>query len=434
MPARIPHSPHIVVHAEGRTARHQAAFQWVLSDILGLDWSWSDEAVTAPADHSGAVNLHYGQSGEGMAFPADGLLSELGQWRKEPPAMVEDQPVDPFAAVFWMGSRMEEAVEDALRDEHGRFDPRGSEPHKRGWLTRPVCEHWAFDVGEKLLGADWPNHRKALLSEYEVVPTLDVDSAYAFLGKGMVRTLGALARDVALGRMGVVLERLKCLFRVTRDPYDTYDATIRWHAERGLEAQWFFLLADFGPHDKGLPHSSQRLAELMRRLAKTPGNGVHLHPGYAAEQDEQAMSAERDRFIRIVGTPPLASRQHYLRGKPLEIVPRLVALGFREDHTEGHAVTTGFRAGFSRSRKAYDLASERLTDLEIHPFAAMDATWRKYLAIPPEEVPAEVEKLAEATRAVGGTLRLLWHNESLAPRGDWTHWGKVYPAVLDAAR
>ena len=433
MPARIPGSPHIVVHAPGRTSRHEAAFHWVLTDVLGLTWSWSDVPPQGPEPEGHRVDLHYGQAGKGVEYPAEGLLSELGQWRRAPVAMAADGPVDPFAAVFWMGSRMEEAVKGAARDEHGRFDPRGSEPHNRGWLSRPICEHWAFAVGEKLFGEDWPRHRKALLAEYAVVPTLDVDSAYAFVGKGAFRTGGALVRDVAQGRLALVGERLKCLLGGARDPYDTYDAALRWHAERGLSAKWFFLLADFGLHDKGLPPNSRRLAALMHRLAAQPGNAVHLHPGYVAAHDERAMAAEQAQFTRIMGQPPSASRQHYLRGNPLELVPRLVKAGVREDHTEGHAVTTGFRGGFSRSRRAYDLASERLTPLEIHPFAGMDATWRKYLAIPPEEVPVEVEKLAEATRAVGGTLRLLWHNESLAPRGDWAHWGEVYPAALDAA-
>ena len=80
-----------------------------------------------------------------------------------------------------------------------------------------------------------------------------------------------------------------------------------------------------------------------------------------------------------------------------------------------------------------DLEAEKLTTLKICPFAAMDATFLRHLNAPPNEVPEAVGQLADAVRSVGGTLRLLWHNESLAPEGQWSQWEGVYPAVLDAA-
>jgi hypothetical protein len=133
-----------------------------------------------------------------------------------------------------------------------------------------------------------------------------------------------------------------------------------------------------------------------------------------------------------MGRPPLASRQHYLRMEPTESRRRLLALGIREDHTEGHAKFTGFRGGFARQRRWYDLEAEALTDLYIFPFAAMDATFLRHLKVRPEDVPGEVVRLADAARETGGTLRLLWHNESLASEGQWQGWGGVYPAVLNA--
>ena len=189
-------TPTIRVFAPGRTARHEAAFTWVLSSALGLDWTWAEEGV----DQDG-IHCHYGggHQAKGMALPVDGLLSEVGQRRAEPPG-VDGPDADLFAAVFWMASRMEEHLPGALRDDHGRFDPSGSIAERKGWLDVPICEHWAFRVGERLLGAHWPAHRENLLAKFEVVPTIDVDSAYAFRGKGGIRTTGALVRDFAQGR------------------------------------------------------------------------------------------------------------------------------------------------------------------------------------------------------------------------------------------
>ena len=93
---------------------------------------------------------------------------------------------------------------------------------------------------------------------------------------------------------------------------------------------------------------------------------------------------------------------------------------------------TGFRGGFTRPRQWYDLDAEALTPLMLHPFAAMDATLSRYQKMDPLAVTEHLSELANGARTLGGTLRLLWHNESLAPEGEWAGWGAVYPNVLQA--
>ena len=112
------------------------------------------------------------------------------------------------------------------------------------------------------------------------------------------------------------------------------------------------------------------------------------------------MAAEHAAYDRIMGRPPTASRQHYLRMVPSETRRQLLRLGVLEDHTEGHAVRTGWRGGFARPRRWYDLDREALTDLVLHPFAAMDATYLRYLLADAQEVPHRVADLArEAVRS-----------------------------------
>lgn len=429
--SRIHPSMVVRVHAPDRTPRHEAAFDWVLTSVLGLAWRWEDNVDDYQND-VGGIRCHYGASLDlsGVAFPAEGLLSELGQLRPKAPEM-EGENADLFAAAFWMGSRMEEFLPQALRDDHGRFDPTGSESAKKGWLTRPVCEEWAFRIGEKLLGEEaWPAHRKRLLEAYRVEPTLDVDSAYAFRGKGAYRTFGATFRDLLRGKLRHVLRRWAVIMGQSKDPYDTYNLAGQCHDEHALKVRWFFLLADFGPFDKGLPSSSPLLARLMRTLEGQEANEVHWHPGYQSASDGAALKSEFKAFERIMGRPPQASRQHYLRLEPTHSRRRLLDLGIQQDHTEGHAKCVGWRGGFARHRRWYDLEAETLTDLELYPFAAMDATFLRYMKVPPEDVPQEMGVLADAVRKTGGPLRFLWHNESLCPEDQWRHWGQVYPAVL----
>ena len=430
--ARISSGPAVVVHAPGRTTRHEAAFDWVLSAALGLDWRWEDDAETYRS-HEG-VKLHYGAevSLPGLACAADGLLAQIGRVSAVPP-VTEGDDADLFSAVFWMASRMEEHLSDAPRDGHGRFDPTGSLPDRQGWLNKPICEAWSWTIGERVLGEAWPAHRDRLLAEHRVVPTLDVDSAYAFRGKGLYRTGGAWLRDVARGQWGQAGRRWRIALGRADDPYDTYAQIVKLHRDLGLDTTWFFLLAQFGSFDKGLPSSSPALARLMQELARTPGHDVQWHPGYAAAGEVDRMAAEHAAYERIMGRPPAASRQHYLRMVPSQTRRQLLRLGVLEDHTEGHAVRTGWRGGFARPRRWYDLDRETLTDLVLCPFAAMDATYLRYLQADARDVPRHVADLATEARQWGAPLRLLWHNESLSGEGQWAGWQDVYALSLNAA-
>ena len=143
------------------------------------------------------------------------------------------------------------------------------------------------------------------------------------------------------------------------------------------------------------------------------------------------MAAEHAAYDRIMGRPPTASRQHYLRMVPSETRRQLLRLGVLEDHTEGHAVRTDGVADL-RPRRWYDLDREALTDLVLHPFAAMDATYLRYLLADAQDVPHRVADLAREARQWGAPLRLLWHNESLSGKATGPA-GRMYTQSLNAA-
>lgn len=429
---RYTNQPHVLVHAPQLTPRLEAALQWSLDAVLGLAWRFEPDE-TAFAQSQEVWKLQYG--GEVpvagvFRIQPEGLLEE-SHLRATPPATGQGEQ-DWLSFIFWMGSRMEEWTEDAPRDVHGRFDPTDSVPMKKGWLSVPICEQWAFELGAHILGGSWPEHRDRLKAEYSVQPTLDVDSAYAFLGKGAWRTGGAWSRDVMRGNWSLAGRRWQVCRGAAADPYDTYAKAHAWHQEFGMTPKWFFLLARFGTHDKGLPAKSHKLKALMQGLESSSPGSVQWHPGYASALDQRALGREFQSFSEIMGCPPTASRQHYLRMEPGITRRNLLALGIVEDHTEGHAVCTGFRGGFTRPRQWYDLDAEALTPLMLHPFAAMDATLSRYQKMDPLAVTEHLSELANGARTLGGTLRLLWHNESLAPEGEWAGWGAVYPNVLQA--
>jgi len=49
-----------------------------------------------------------------------------------------------------------------------------------------------------------------------------VDNAYAYKGKGSMRTLGAIAKSIITGDVEDFITRFKVLLKLKQDPYDTY--------------------------------------------------------------------------------------------------------------------------------------------------------------------------------------------------------------------
>lgn len=424
---RHPDLPPVIVTAEHRSPRLEVALEWTFTSVLGLGWKLVGE------EDFGSVyspwKLRYGGTSDGSAHRIEphGLLSATDMLADPP----DEQEGDLLALIFWMGSRMEEHVDAAIRDGHGRFDPTACPSKERGWIGRPVCEEWAFRLGSQVLGADWPAHEARLKKEYTIESTVDVDSAFAFRGKPMWRTATALGRDLMTGRWDRANRRVRACRGLEQDPYDTYDRILRLHDACGLKPRWFFLLSRFGSHDKGVGAESRQLRSLMHRLEERHPGSVQWHPGYAAAGDAGSLEWEFEAFREIMGRPPSASRQHYLRMVPGVTRRRLLDLGVREDHTEGHAALAGFRGGFSRPRPWYDLEREKITELMLCPFAAMDATLNRYMGLEPDAAATHVSTLADTVRTMGGAFRLLWHNETLVPDGDWKGWDSAYPNVLE---
>ncbi|HRP59429.1 MAG TPA: hypothetical protein PK833_03965, partial [Vicingus sp.] len=72
-----------------------------------------------------------------------------------------------------------------------------------------------------------------------------------------------------------------------------------------------------------------------------------------------------------------------------------------------------------------------VTNLQIIPFAVMEATFKYYLKSSPEEANKEINELLEAVKSVNGTFVSVWHNESLSDEGNWEGWKEVYLKLLE---
>jgi hypothetical protein len=330
-------------------------------------------------------------------------------------------PFDVFAYSFFLLSRYEE-YQDFQADYVGRFDVSNSVAAP---LT-PVVDRWRVEL------MTWLKHHFPAfhfsLPSYSASLTIDVDSAFAFRHKGVKRTLGGEAKDLVRGDLKNFFARNKTLLFGKKDPFDTYDTIEQLALEHQLPLTFFFLLGDFNAYDINLPHTSEGLRRLIRKSASKATVGIH--PGVGSHTSTEQLSTEIDRLKSITGDRVIHSRQHYLKLHFPTTYSRLIACGIQHDYSMGYSGDTRFRAGTSRPFLWYDLEKDQVSQLTVHPFAAMDATLKNYLRFNKHE---SIERIAQLKKTIvdhHGHFCLLWHNESVADFGQWKNWSSIFPEVL----
>jgi hypothetical protein len=119
-----------------------------------------------------------------------------------------DYPFDIFAAVFYMLSRYEEYLPHE-KDMYGRYAHENSLAFKEGFLNIPLVNIWIEDF-KKVLKEKFSSltiHH----SPFTFQPTYDIDEAFAFKNKGIVKTAGGIARSVVTGEWSMINDRINTL-------------------------------------------------------------------------------------------------------------------------------------------------------------------------------------------------------------------------------
>jgi hypothetical protein len=337
-------------------------------------------------------------------------------------------PFDPFAAAFYLVSRYEEYL-PGPRDQHGRFDARHSLAYQKGFLHQAVVNRWANKVGD-LLQQQFPG-LVLKRPQYRFVSTIDIDNAWAFKEKGLLRTSGALLKSAFRFDLSSIGERLAVIANRRPDPYDTYAELEHVRETYGIECIYFFLLGDYDEYDRNVSVSRRNFRSLIKSIADY--NLCGIHPSYRSNEEPDRLRMEQTRLSKIIRRDIHRSRQHFLRMTMPETYRRLIDCDITDDYTMGYAHDVGFRAGICSSFLFYDIGAEQTTSLRVHPFAVMDTTLRNYLLLQADEAIARVLPIIQEARSVGGTLMTLWHNESLSDLPPWNGWSDVYQQVVRAA-
>jgi len=408
-------------------------FNLIFRHILNVDFKITSDADFFRQSTGAKVSYTWKPIGDELFFSSGELLFETG---------INSSPLFPltkkeaetghtediFAMSFFLASRYEE-YQPFTADKYGRFPATQSWSYRNNFLHKPLVNIWAKKI-QGILSARYPDIIFPQ-KKYVHIPTIDVDNAYAFLGKSPARTVGGYAKALAKFDSDDFSKRKNVLSGKEKDPYDTYDLQAELYAKYALKPIYFFLLGDWAPYDKNLPHSNSKMQALIKDICKKEETGIH--PSFASNKNPEKIKTEKERLERIKKSPITKSRQHFLMLRFPDTYQHLLTSGITDDYTMGFADQVGFRAGLCTPFKFYDLKKEQETELTIHPFAVMDGTLNSYLKLSPDQALEKTIGIIKEIKNVNGEFISIWHNETLSDWREWKGWRKLYQQVLHAA-
>jgi hypothetical protein len=422
------------------TNRLRFTMQLMLTRLLGLEIEFTAnlsvfEQFEGPKFSYG-VNVdekHLFFASNGLLFESKISARELKHFTFEGgivffPLQQKDSalPFDLFAAAFYLVSRYEEYLPH-IRDDHNRFLASGSDAYQQGYLHKPLVNIWSFKIRE-ILNNRFPS-LLFTLPVYSFVPSIDIDAAYAYKNKGITRALGGMAKAFQNRDYDEIKHRIKVLFRLEHDPFDTFELQMQLQEKYNYRAIYFILLADYGPNDKNIPYNNRYFQRLIRYLADYAEIGIH--PSYASSLQPSLLAVETARLSKILKLEVEHSRQHFLKLSLPETYRNLINNDIIHDYTMGYAETPGFRASLCTPFPFFDLDQDSQTNLLIHPFMVMDGTLHDYMKLTPKKSIAVISELINEVRKVGGTFIPLWHNPALNEIGGWKGWLDVYIKMVE---
>jgi len=427
----------VLIYTHKITPRLSYTFDFILNQILGLEYRITDNKEEFQQKEGPKINYSGEDFNDSIFIKPSNLLFEddikpqnlfVTQWDNVKIFFQTNDtsvlPFDLFAASFYLVSRYEEYL-PFNADSHGRFEAKESLAFKNNFLHEPIIDQWAYMFAgilqERYAGLQIPERK------FQYISTIDVDNAYAFLFKGISRTLGATFRSLLNLDLQDNFRRYRTLTN-KRDPYDTYDIFFDTHQKYGINPIWFFLVGDSGRYDNNVSLNKQGYQNLIKNIAKKSRVGIHT--SYETYKNENKLQDEIRRLESLIERRVYKSRQHYLRLHFNQTYRNLINSGITEDYTMGYATNIGFRAGTCTPFNFYDLESEEKTELKIYPFEVMDITLNKYKGYNVTEAISSIESVIEKIKKVNGTFISIWHNEALSDHGHWKGWETVYREML----
>ena len=430
----------MLIYCSKITPRIEYTFKVMFEFVCKCEYRYTNNEEEYGNYQGPKINYSKDYREDGVSiFPADILLSdEIKEWSIRhgehnghkvifTHTEKSDLPYDPVAACFFMCSRYEEYL-PFKADKHNRFPLKNNLSFQLGFHEDPVVHYWTKDLINEIIQKFPPFSFEKTTFSFQ--PTFDIDNAYAFLYKNPVRTYGALIKSLLRDPDQLRL-RLNVLKGKASDPYDTYEYIAEINEKYQSKPNFFVLTSSRHRYDKNIDPASPAFEELIGKLSKIGVLGIH--PSYESNNDTEKLKEEIENLSDIAKKPVTSSRQHFLMMRFPKTYENLIKEGIREDYTMGFAEGPGFRAGIASSYPFFNIATNEITELIIHPFFFMESTFMYYSKSNVSETGQKLEEIIDKVRNVGGSFKAIWHNESLGEWDKWKDWRKVFEKMYEHA-
>ncbi len=323
-------------------------------------------------------------------------------------------PFDIFSLVFWKLSRYEE-YQNYKGDKLGRFIYSQSLDAKNGIEPIPYIDI-AIIYFANLLNIDLREIWRLKHS-----PTVDIDIAYKFLGRNIIRTIFSTLKYPKF-----LKSRIKTFF-TRNDPY-SWNNTVAQKFKFVENLHVFWLCSEkTNTFNKQVKLDYKNLLKDIK--TSNQNFSVGLHP--SANTGFTEWEKEKNWLENITGQKIYSSRQHFLILNLPETYQSLISLELREDWSMGYSDNIGFRAATSFSFRWFDLKKDIPTPFLINPFCFMDVTLKNYLKFTSEQSLKSINNLYDWISICGGVFCYILHNESLSSDSEWKDWQNLFENTIN---
>jgi hypothetical protein len=422
----------VLIYSHTTSPRLQYICNFIFAELLGNDFSITIDSEEFK-NYEGVKINYSNQHFEFSAFTIQPhtLLFETGIKEQAPDCFENNGSkaffktigsnfsFDIFAACFYLLSRYEEYLPHT-KDMYGRYAHENSLAFKEGFLLMPLVNIWVKDFAIKLKEKYSTFNIRYL--PFVFVPTYDIDIAYSYKYKGLLRNIGGFFKSPSV-------ERLIVLLGLQKDPFDSYEWLNQLHKKNNLQPIYFFLVAEKNAlYDKNILPYKNAMWQLVKQHAKKYTIGIH--PSWQSG-DQPSLLKKEKAYLEAMGEIKItASRQHYIRFNLPEGYQKLIEAGITDDYSMGYGSINGFRASVASPFFWYDLQNEVQTSLRTYPFCFMDANSFYEQQFTAARAYDELLHYYKICKEVNGTLITIWHNNFLGTAAVLEGWRKMYEKFI----
>jgi hypothetical protein len=423
----------ILIYSEKSSPRLKYILNIIFKDVYGIDYTLTQSKEEFENSELPKLNYSIQRFHSGLKISPAPILFEYGvkdhliEVNSHPQYFKlffknsgNEIPFDILAASFWLLGRYEEYL-PFKPDELNRFDIKNSLAFQYDFIQIPLVNLWLEEF-RKLLQAKFSFRFKQ--HQFKYISTIDVDNAYKYKYKGLMRSLGGYLKSIIKYNPAEIRERNDVLFGDSTDPFDSYEFLLKNKEENKINILFFFLLGDYGVNDKNHPANNKNFQALMKHLADYAKIGIH--PSYRSNNNLNQLKIEINRLTNITHKEIVNSRQHFGVLKFPETYQSLLQAGISHDYSMGYGNYNGFRAGFCMPYNWYDLDAELETGLIVHPFCVIETTLKYNNSASPETAIKFAKPYIDEVKKYNGELVSIFHNDTLGTVPAWMGWKKVY--------